>query len=121
MGDAGQLAPLASIFAQVYADLRPRSERVAPAPLVARIAGWLAPGGSCAAVLQLGHGEPAVSPTGFASPQTLPGTMRLVAPEDLRRLFALHGLAELRAWQVPLPGGKAFHVGLFGAPAVSAR
>jgi SAM-dependent methyltransferase len=109
-------------FALVHAALV--FEHVEPAPLVARIARWLAPGGTCAAVLQLAGGAasvPAVSPTGFASVQALSRTMRLVAPDELRRLFARHRLGELRAWEVPLPGGKAFHVGLFGAPDVRGR
>jgi hypothetical protein len=191
MGAAGQLDPLAEIFAQVYAELRPPSvallgcatgnglaaidplvtprivgvdvnpeylaiarrrharlgaalelrradlldaalepgafalihaalvfEHVEPSALAARIARWLAPAGICAAVLQLARGAevpPAISPTGFASLRALSGTMRLLPPEELRALFAAHGLDELRAWEVPLPGGKAFHVGLYAA------
>ena len=96
------LAPGA--FALIHAALV--FEHVEPARLVARIARWLAPGGICAAVLEVTPADRAaarpVSPTDFAGLQTLSGTMRLVAPDELRRLFAPHGLAELRAWEVPL-------------------
>jgi len=32
----------------------------------------------------------------------------------LRRALAPHGLTETGAWEVPLRGGKALHVALFG-------
>jgi SAM-dependent methyltransferase len=111
----------AGAFALVHAALI--FEHLDPTALAARIAGWLAPGGTCAAVLQLGGAGAAapVSPTGFTSLRVLSGTMRLLAPEELRRSFAPHGLTESRAWQVPLPGDKAFHVGFFRRDPVSAR
>jgi hypothetical protein len=112
----------AEAFALVHAALV--FEHVDPEALVARIACWLAPGGTCAAVLQLARGDqqpPPVSPTRFASLKALSGAMRLLAPDDLRRLFAAHGLDETRAWEVPLPGGKAFHVGLYRRRSVSDR
>jgi SAM-dependent methyltransferase len=112
----------AGAFALVHAALV--FEHVDPAALAGRIARWLAPGGICAVVLQLAGADqppPAVSPTAFASLQALSSTMRLLTPDDLRRLFAPHGLDELRAWEAPLPGGKAFHVGLYGGRAVAVR
>ncbi len=110
----------AEAFALVHAALI--FEHLDPTALAARIAGWLAPGGTCAVVLQLARGDgtaAAVSPTGYTSLQSLSGTMRLLAPEALRRSFAPHGLDESRAWEVPLPDGKAFHVGLYRRGAVS--
>jgi hypothetical protein len=102
-------------FALIHAALI--FEHVAPAALVARIAGWLSPAGTCSVVLQLSRGDrpvAAVSPTGFPSLEALSRSMRLVTPEELRSAFAPHGLTETRAWEVPLQGGKAFHVGLYG-------
>jgi hypothetical protein len=102
-------------FALIHAALI--FEHVPPSALVARIAGWLSPAGICSVVLQLPGGDrpaPDVSPTGFSSLRALSRSMRLVAAEELRRAFAPHGLVENRAWEVPLRGGKAFHVGLFG-------
>jgi SAM-dependent methyltransferase len=98
-------------------------EHVDPVALAARIARWLAPGGTCAVVLQLPAAAgraPAVSPTRFSSLQALAGSMRLCAPEEVRRLFAAHGLGETRGWRVPLRDGKAFYVGLFGRAAAPA-
>jgi hypothetical protein len=112
----------AGAFALVHAALI--FEHLEPAALAARIAGWLAPGGTCAAVLQLARGTGAaagVSPTKFTSLRALSGTMRLLAPDELRRSFAPHGLTESRAWEVPLPGDKAFHVGFFRRDPVSVR
>jgi SAM-dependent methyltransferase len=88
-------------------------EHVDPEALVARIARWLAPGGTCAVVLQLERGAPPVSPTRFASLQALAGSMHLLSPDEARVLFAAQGLDERRDWEVPLPGGKAFYVGLY--------
>jgi hypothetical protein len=105
----------AGAFALVHAALV--FEHVDPAPLAARIAGWLAPNGICSVVLQREGGARSASPVApsrFPSLQALAGSMRLVAPDDLRRLFATHGLAELRSWEVPLRGDKAFYVGLYG-------
>jgi hypothetical protein len=102
-------------FALIHAALV--FEHVDPSPLVARIANWLSPSGICSVVLQLPRGErpaPAVSPTGFSTLEALSRSMRLLTPEEIRRVFAPHGLAEIRAWEVPLRDGKAFHVALFG-------
>jgi SAM-dependent methyltransferase len=105
-------------FALVHAALV--FEHVEPAALAARIAGWVAPTGSCAVVLQLGQvvaderPAPAVSATPFASLQALSRSMRLLTPDELRLRFAPHGLVELRGSEVPLRGGKTLHVGLFG-------
>ncbi len=102
-------------FALVHAALV--FEHLDPAALAARIAGWLAPDGLCSVVLQAaarGEAPPLVSRTGFPSLAALSATMRLVSPSELSRLFAAHGLAERRAWQVPLRDGKAFHAAIYG-------
>jgi SAM-dependent methyltransferase len=86
--------------------------------LAARLARWLAPGGSAAVVLQRdggADGPPAVMPTGFPRVQALAASMRPLSPDGARRLLAAQGLAERRSWQVPLRGGRVFWVGLFAA------
>ncbi|HLK93653.1 MAG TPA: class I SAM-dependent methyltransferase [Polyangia bacterium] len=105
-------------FALVHAALV--FEHLDPAALAPRIAGWLATGGLCSVVLQAaapGEAPPPVSRTGFSSLEALSATMRLVSPPELTRLFAAHGLGERRAWQVPLPHGKAFQVAIYDRPA----
>jgi len=91
-------------------------EYVDPAPLLPRIAGWLAPGGVFSIVLQLAGGDAAISETGFASLQSLSGLMRLVSPDDLRALATRAGLTELSARQVQLARGKSFWAATFGRP-----
>lgn len=81
-------------------------------PLVRRIAEWLAPAGTCAVVLQLPGGTGPEAPT--KTMQIIQKAMRLVAPEELTRLFEHYGLPLKRSRTVPLKGGKSFWVGLFG-------
>ena len=91
-------------------------EHVDHQALAARIARWLAPRGVAAVVLQLQRDAeaPPVSRTAFPSLQALSGSIRLLAPRQARLLLASHGLEERRAWEIPLRGGKAFYVGLYG-------
>lgn len=92
-------------------------EYVHPLSLAPRIAEWLAPGGVCSTVLQLPGGDGPVSPSPFPSLRRLEGAMRLVPPPELADAFEGQGLRRAGAWEVPLKGGKRFHVTLFRAPA----
>ena len=105
----------AGAFALIHAALV--FEHVDPAALAARIASWLAPTGICSVVLQLQRAvRPAspVAPHVFRACRLWRAPCVCVAPDDLRRLFATHGLSERRTWEVPLRGDKAFYVGLYG-------
>jgi len=86
-------------------------EYLHPEPLVRRIAEWLAPGGTCCAVLQLPGGAGPEAPT--KTMQLIQRAMRLVPPDELTRLFEHYGLPLRRSKAVPLRHGKSFWVGLF--------
>jgi hypothetical protein len=87
-------------------------EYLHPEPLVARIAEWLAPAGTCAVVLQLPGGEgPAPA---LKALEIIQRAMRLVPPAELAALFALHGLTLRREREVPQKFGKRFWFGTFG-------
>ncbi len=92
-------------------------EYVDPALLVARVAGWLAPGGACSVVLQLPSAAGSVTPTPYASLRGLASAMRLVPPGELRRLFGEHDLDEVESFQAPLAHGKRFHAATYQRPA----
>jgi predicted TPR repeat methyltransferase len=87
-------------------------EYVHPELLARSIGGWMAPGGACSVVLQLPGGE---SPRAsrFETIRNLEGAMRLVAPAVVADALAAQGLRRAGAWEVPLRGGKRFHVGVF--------
>jgi hypothetical protein len=87
-------------------------EYLHPEPLVRRIAEWLAPAGTCAAVLQLPGGQGPEAPT--KTMQIIEKAMKLVPPDELTRLFEHYGLPLRRSKTVPLRGGKSFWVGVFG-------
>jgi SAM-dependent methyltransferase len=89
-------------------------EYLHPEPLVRRIAEWLAPAGTCSVVLQLPGGAGPEAPT--KTMQIIERAMRLVASDDLTRLFEHYGLPLRRAKTVPLKHGKRFWVGAFGRP-----
>jgi hypothetical protein len=87
-------------------------EHVDAGPLVERLAGWLSPGGTCTVVLDLpGDAPPVPAPPALAAAR---GARRLVPPEDLRALFAGHGLSLRRAREVPQPHGQRLWAGAFG-------
>lgn len=88
-------------------------EYLYPEVLVRRISEWIAPGGTCSVVLQLpgGDGAPA-APT--KTMQIIEKAMKLVAPEELTRLFEHYGLTRKRAKTIPLKHGKSFWAGIFG-------
>lgn len=87
-----------------------------PAPLLPRIARWLAPGGVLSIVVQLPGGDASISDTGFASLQALQGLMRLVSPAELRELAARADLTEAASTIVPLARGKSFWAATFTRP-----
>ena len=87
-------------------------EYLHPEPLVRRIAEWLAPGGTCCAVVQLPGGESPVAPS--KPMQIIEKAMKLVPPDELTRLFEHYGLARKRTRTVPLKHGKSLWVGVFG-------
>jgi SAM-dependent methyltransferase len=90
-------------------------EYLHPEPLVRRIAEWIAPGGTCAVVLQLPGGESLAAPS--KTMQLISKAMKLVPPDELTRLFEHYGLARKRAKTIGLKLGKSFWVGVFGRSA----
>jgi SAM-dependent methyltransferase len=87
-------------------------EYVHPELLARSIGGWTAPGGTCSVVLQLPGGEPPGA-SRFATIRNLDRAMRLVPPAEVAAALASQGLRRAGAWEVPLRGGKRFHVGVF--------
>ncbi len=84
-------------------------EHVEPAAVVARVARWLAPGGSLVAALQLPPaGEP--PPSRFASVRGVAEAMRLVPPGELAALASTAGLLPRQAWEVAIGRGARLHV-----------
>ncbi len=70
-----------------------------------RVAGWLAPGGSLVAVLQL-PGGPMVAPSPYPSVQALAAAMRLVPPDELADRFEEAGLEPRQRYVVPVAHGR---------------
>jgi SAM-dependent methyltransferase len=89
-------------------------EHVEPVPLVERIARWLAPGGACAVVLQLPSAEPVVPATPLM--RQVAEQARIVPPAELRAAFERHGMAQRNAFELPVPHGRRFFVGLYTKP-----
>jgi trans-aconitate methyltransferase len=79
--------------------------------LVPRVASTLKPGGVLSVVLQLPSAtSPAVTPTTFASLQSLESLFRFVEPETLVAAARAAGLTMSSRRTEWLPGGKAFEV-----------
>jgi SAM-dependent methyltransferase len=87
-------------------------EYLHPEVLVRKIVEWLADEGTCSVVLQLPGGAGPPAPT--KTLQIIEKAMRLVAPEELTRLFEHYGLSRKRAKTVPLRHGRSFWAGTFG-------
>jgi SAM-dependent methyltransferase len=84
-------------------------EYLDPAPMIEKIASWLAPGGTASFVIQEpGCEDGPVSSTPYASLMSLAGAMRLLSPEVLGRLAGRNGLREAKARQFSLSRGKTF-------------
>ena len=76
------------------------------------------PGGHLSVVLQLpSRIEQGVSPSGFASLQTLKQAFQFVDPAWLESTLTERGFALERHWCRELPAGKAFWLGIFVRPA----
>jgi SAM-dependent methyltransferase len=84
-----------------------------PRVVVSRVARWLAPGGAFTVVLDL-DGRTLRDPRSPAA-RAVAQAARLVPPEALRREATAAGLAERRAFVVPVPDGRLF-VALYAAP-----
>jgi hypothetical protein len=77
----------------------------------------VAAGGSLSVVLQMpGAHSPGVGASAYASVQALSGDFHLVDPAHLRGALAGHGFRQAWETQRPLPGGKAFWMGIFDGP-----
>jgi len=87
-------------------------EYLHPEPLVARLAEWLGPTGTCSVVLQLPGGQ-GPSPA-LKTLEIIQKAMKLVPPEELTPVFAQHGLTLRRSREVPQKYGKRFWFGTFG-------
>lgn len=87
-------------------------EHLHPEPLVRRIAGWLADGGTCSVALQLAGGEPVAPPSDAL--RAVERTRRLVPPEELVRLMEHYGIPLGRERIVPAGRGHRLWAGVFG-------
>ncbi|HEX3847180.1 MAG TPA: class I SAM-dependent methyltransferase [Steroidobacteraceae bacterium] len=75
------------------------------------------PGATLAALIQLAAaGHEAVSPSPYESLGKLKGSMRLVAPAELREAAAAAGFARRDSRTLGLPSGKRFQLEVFAAP-----
>jgi len=91
-------------------------EYVDPLALFARIAGWLAPGGTCSTVTQdPAENAPAVSATPYASLRALEGHMTLHPDSRMAQWAAEAGLVRNTHVTLPLPGGKTFSLATYRA------
>lgn len=87
---------------------------VEPRTLLERIRTWLAPEGLCSIVLQLpSETQAMITPSPYRSLGALAEIMRLHDPRAVSQRAKDAGLEELKAWEVPVAGGKRFHVALF--------
>jgi SAM-dependent methyltransferase len=74
----------------------------------------VAEGGSLSVVLQLPSPQtPGVSASPYASIQTLSGDFQLIDPAQFRETFSANGFRQTWETRHPLPGGKAFWMGIF--------
>jgi len=81
-----------------------------------RIASWLAPGGACSVVLQMGS----LCEAEAGAPATLRGAAtagRLVTPEEVSGALGAEGLVERRTFELALQGGRRLFAGLWERPA----
>jgi ubiquinone/menaquinone biosynthesis C-methylase UbiE len=88
-------------------------EFVDPRVALPRAASWLAPGGALSLVMQLPGGPPLVSATADPALRAVAERMRLMTPEEVRRITAEAGLVERRAFVVPLPSGRRLFAALY--------
>ena len=106
--DALRFAPVDLIYAALlleYVDVR---------RVLERLHDLLVPGGMLATVVQLPGAAP-VTPSPFASLETLASVMRLVDPEDLEHIARAVGYRETERRREQARGGKHFEVQVFRA------
>jgi hypothetical protein len=77
----------------------------------------VAPGGSLSVVLQMPSAQaPGVGAGPYPSVQSLSAEFRLIDPAQLRGVLAHFGFRQAWETERPLPGGKAFWMGVFDGP-----
>jgi len=81
-----------------------------------RIAGWLAPGGSLVAVIQLPSPGGKAVPSPVRTMDPVADAMRLVPPEELELLAAAVGLAPRQRYEVEVAHGRRLFVGRWVRP-----
>jgi hypothetical protein len=94
-------------------------EHVDAAAAAARLAGWLAPGGSLVAVLQLPSAGGKVSPSRFAATpafQAVAAAMRWVPPEELGARLQRAGLIPRQAYAIEVAHGTRLFAGRWARP-----
>ena len=80
-----------------------------PGPVLARIARWLTPGGTCSLVLQLHSPHiAAISSTGISSLQRLEPIFHLVEPSDVLKMMRPLGFSVAAETVRTLSSGKSF-------------
>ena len=106
--DEFAFAPVELVFAGLL------FEYVDAGAVLAKIRAMLCSGGTLLTVVQLPSTTIAeITPSQFASLGALSSVMRLVPPELLRQLAAVHGYQETDAQTLEAAGGKEFHVQAF--------
>jgi hypothetical protein len=109
MGHKGsEVAPVALVHAALV------FEHAGLLPCLHTAISMVAPAGHLSVVLQLPSSEAAaVSPTKYASIQTVKSHFALIDPSELQRLVLSEAFQLVREENRPLPGGKALWLGLF--------
>jgi hypothetical protein len=113
--EAVELAPAS--FDLVWAALV--LEWVDLAAALPRIAGWLAPGGSLVAVLQVpaaGGAPGAAGAAGAEGLRAVEASARIVSPGELDRGLAAAGLIPRQRYLVPVRGGRELFAGRWSRP-----
>lgn len=92
-------------------------EYVDPGALTAQISARMGDTGLCSVVLQQHQDErhtPAVTPTGITSLAPLADVFEIREMRDIEFRFRERGIVLKERWEVGLPNGKSFDVGVFG-------
>ena len=91
-------------------------EHVDAEALLRAVGEWIAPGGTCAVVLQRPGAAAPGEGAAHESLRRVVREMRLVEPGRVADLLARQGLGRAGSWELPLKDGGRFHVALFRAP-----
>lgn len=106
--DGVSIAPVDLVYAALL------FEYVETDAVLASVHRLLKSGGCLTTIVQLPHADgPTVTPSPFASLQSLSRCLCLLSPETLRERAAVHGLTEVESVRVTSPGGKSFQVQTF--------